>query len=216
MNKPTLYVHLADDGGILLIDSATGRSVWAALGELGRRLSVLRASGGSVLLSREAGSRLAEPTLALIRSAGVPVVPCPEVHPDAVRGGASTTLMSLAYVGAVELAQDLIQRGADLEAEDEEGFTALMYAAKTGQEQIVELLVRAGADVNHHDREGSTALMFAAQHGFLKIVKKLLAAKAETGSMRADGLRAYDFAVGNGHRRVASIIMSSGIGRTDG
>jgi ankyrin repeat protein len=30
----------------------------------------------------------------------------------------------------------------DLEAEDENGFTALMYAANAGQEQIVELLAR--------------------------------------------------------------------------
>src|SRR6266487_821687 len=138
MNRPTLYVHLADDGGILLIDSATGRSVWAVLVELERQLNVLRASGGSVLLSREAGSRLADPTLALIRSAGVPVVPCPEAHPDTVRRGGSTTLMSLAYVGAAELAQDLIQRGADLEAEDENGFTALMYAAKAGQATAID------------------------------------------------------------------------------
>jgi hypothetical protein len=57
--------------------------------------------------------------------------------------------------------------------------------------------------------------MFAAQHGFLGIVRKLLAAKAETGSMRGDGLMASDFAVSNGHRRVASVIMSSGI-RGDG
>lgn len=210
MNAPTLYVHLADDGGILVIDSATGRSMWMASAELERQLNVLRTSGGSVLLSRETGSRLADSVLALIRSAGVPAVHCPEIHPDAVRRGGATTLMSMAYMGAAELAQDLVQRGAELEAEDEDGFTALMYAANAGQEQVLELLIRVGADVNHRDRQGSTALMFAAQHGFLGIVKKLLVAKAEIEARRADGLVAYDFAIGNGHRRVASIIMSAG------
>ena len=209
MNAPTLYVHLADDGGILVIDSASGRSMWVALAELERQMDVLRASGGSVLLSGETGSRLADAALSLVRRAGLPAVHSPEIHPDAVRSGGATTLMSMAYMGATELAQDLVQRGTELEAEDEDGFTALMYAANAGQEQVVELLIRTGADVNHRDREGSTALMFAAQHGFLGIVKKLLAAKAEIGSRRADGLMAYDFAVGNDHRRVASIIMSA-------
>jgi Ankyrin repeats (many copies) len=206
---PILYIHLADDGGILVIESETGRSMWIGLAELERRLNALRASSGSVLLSRETGSRLADPALAIVRRAGVPAVHSPEIHPDAARSGGATTLMSMAYMGAAELVQDLVQRGVELEAADEDGFTALMYAANAGQDQVVELLIRAGADVSHRDREGSTALMLAAQHGFLGIVKKLLVARAATGSRRADGLTAHDFAVGNGHQRVASVITSA-------
>jgi uncharacterized protein len=209
MNVADLYVHLADDGGVLVIDSATGRSAWVTLAELEDRLNALRGVGGSVLLSHEAGSRLVSAALTLVGSAGVPVVGSPEVHPDAERAGGSTTLMSMAYTGAADLVRDLIQRGADLEAEDEDGFTALMYAANAGQEETARLLIGARADVNHRDHGNSTALMFAAQHGFLAIVRKLLVAGAETESRRADGLTAHDLAVGHGHQRVASVIMSA-------
>lgn len=211
MKMSTLYIHLADDGGILVIESETGRSMWIGLAELERRLNVLRASSGSVLLSGETSSRLADVALASIRCAGVPIVCTSQIHPDAARGGGATTLMSMAYLGAAELVRDLVQRGAELEAVDEDGFTALMYAANAGQDQVVELLIRAGADVNRRDREGSTALMLAAQHGFLSIVKKLLVARAATGSRRADGLTAHDFAARNGHQRVASVITSASI-----
>jgi ankyrin repeat protein len=47
--------------------------------------------------------------------------------------------MAAAYVGALELARDLIERGADLAVQDEEGFSALMYAANGGQDELVGL-----------------------------------------------------------------------------
>jgi hypothetical protein len=209
MAGSVLYVHVADDGGILAIDAGSGRSAWVVLSELSRRLQTLRSDRGSVLLSREAGSPMARPVLELVRSAEVPVIESPEIHPDAVRAGGATALMAAAYVGADELARDLVARGAQLETRDQEGFTALMYAANGGQEAAVRLLVDAGAAVDATDREGSTPLMFAAQHGHLRIVKKLLSAGASVAARRADGLAAHDFAARNGHPRVAAILQSA-------
>lgn len=216
MTEMILYVHVADDGGIFVIDSVTGRSMWATLAGLERGLGDLRATSGSVLVSTEAGSPLADVVLDLIRSAGVPVVASPEVHPDTERNGGSTSLMSMSYMGAVAVVEDLVRRGADLETEDEGGFTAVMYAAKAGQEQSLSLLIAAGADADHGDREGSTALMLAAQHGHLGVVKKLLAAKADASRRRSDGLTAYDFAARNGHQRAAAVIMSAARQVADG
>jgi hypothetical protein len=207
--SPVLYVHVADDGGVLVIDGDSGRPAWVVVAELARRLQALRAAGGSVLLSRERGTPLTVPVLDLVRAAGVPVVPSREVHPDARRSGGATALMSAAYVGAVDLARDLIDRGADLAASDEDGFSALMYAANGGQDELVKLLLDAGADVNQTDHAGSTPLMFAAQHGHAGIVKKLLVAGANAEAQRADGLTARDFATSNGHSRVAAILLAA-------
>jgi Ankyrin repeats (many copies) len=210
MDTPTLYVHVADDGGILAVDSPTGRSRWVRLPELQQMLAHLREAGGSVLVSSERGSVIASPALAAIVNAGMQVVRSPEVHPDARREGGATSLMAMSYAGAAELVSDLVERGADLEARDDDGFTALMYAANAGHGHVVDLLVRAGAEVNQRDREGSTPLMFAAQHGDLRVVKKLLAAGADVAARRPDGLTAHDFAARNDHARVASVIMSAG------
>jgi hypothetical protein len=202
-----LYVHVADDGGILVIEGDTGRPAWVVEAELVRRLDVLKRGGGSVLLSQGLGSPVAASTLKLIQAVDVPIIQSREVHPDAVRGGGATTLMFAAYVGAMEVAQDLVRRGAALEAQDEEGFTALMYAANAGQDQLIQVLIDASADVNHADHTGATALVFAAQHGHLGIVRRLLAAGADSSVRRVGGLTAHDFAARNGHQRVAAALL---------
>lgn len=214
MSLPVLYVHVADDGGILAVDSPAGRSRWVRLLDLEQMLAQLRDAEGSVLVSSERGSPVAAPALGVIANAGMQVVRSPEVHPDARRDGGATSLMALSYAGADQLVADLVQRGADLGACDDDGFTALMYAAKAGHGHVAGLLVQAGADVNQRDREGSTPLMFAAQHGHLDVVKKLLAAGADVAARRRDGLTAYDFATRNGHPRAASVIMSAGSPQT--
>jgi len=208
-NGSVLYVHVADDEGVMVIDGDSGRSAWIPVADLTRRLEALRTAGGSVLLSQEFGSGIAAPVLNMVVTADVPVVPSRDVHPDAIRKGGATALMAAAYVGAVVLARDLIERGADLAIQDEEGFSALMYAANGGQDELVELLVGAGADVNQVDHAGSTALMFASRHGHARIVKKLLIGGAKVGARRADGLTARDFASGSGHERIAGILLSA-------
>jgi len=46
---------------------------------------------------------------------------------------------------AVEL---LLQRGAEVDLQDSDGWTALMCAADNGHERVVELLLRRGAKIN--------------------------------------------------------------------
>jgi hypothetical protein len=204
-----LYVHVADDGGVLVVDGDSGQSAWVVVAELRRRLEALQEEAGSVLLSRESGSPIAEPVLELIRRAGVPVGLTREVHPDAIRSGGATALMAAVYVGADLLAHDLIVRGADVDRRDQEGYTALMYASNAGQEGMVKTLLDAGADANAFDNAGSTPVMFAAQHGYAGIVKRLLIAGANPGRRRGDGLSAWDFAAQNGHDRLAGILLSA-------
>eukprot|EP00976_Prorocentrum_cordatum_P111675 1195408-Prorocentrum_minimum.AAC.1 len=55
----------------------------------------------------------------------------------------------------------LLVCGAEVEASDEEGWTALMYAADTGHAQAVQLLRRAGAQQEVSDAEGRTAVDLA-------------------------------------------------------
>ncbi len=207
--RPVLYVHVADDGGLFVIDE-DGRSAWVRQDELLHYVGAIRDRGGSVLLSQERGSPVAESALRAIADFRVTLTRSPEVHPDAVRGEGATALMSAAYLGKIELLRDLLQRGVDVASRDIDGFDALMYAANGGQEEAVSLLVERGADPNQIDRDGSTALMLAAQRGDIKIVKRLLVAGADPRTSRkTDGLKAVDFAAGNGHERVAAVLAAA-------
>lgn len=208
--RPVLYVHVADDGGLLAIDGTSGRSAWVTEAEMRRRLDLLVGDGGSVLLSRESGSPLTKPAMDLIRATGLPVVLSREPHPDAVRSGGATALMAAAFVGAMDLLRDLLRRGADIEAQDVDGYTALMYACNEGPLEAVDLLIASGTDVARTDREGSTPLMFASQRGDLGIVKRLLAEGVDPTRQRTvDGLTARYFASSNGHERVAAVLLSA-------
>lgn len=209
MAEDHLYVHVADDGGLLVIDGADGLSAWVTEDDLARRVDALVAAGGTVLLSQESGSALATPIIVSLEAAGARVVAARDIHPDARRDEGVTSLMSSAYVGARHLVDDLIRRGADLEARDANGYTALMYAANGGHDEVVATLVDAGADVDARDRQGSTPLMFAAQQGNLRSVKRLLGAGADATARRiGDGLTALDFAVMNERERAAAILRS--------
>jgi ankyrin repeat protein len=208
MTGAALYIHVADDGGVLVIEGWSGRSAWVTVDDLSRRLDVLRDAGGSVLLSKERGSPVAVPLLDLITRSGIPVVEARAIHPDAVRRGGLTATMSAAYLGSSELLLDLVSRGVDLAVGDDDGFTALMYAANAGEGDAVALLVSHGVNVNQVDVGGSTALMLAAQHGHAGVVKKLVAAGAFVTGRNAAGLSARDFALANGHERVAAMLLS--------
>jgi hypothetical protein len=209
MTGPVLYVHVADDGGLLAIDGESGLSAWLTLADLTDRVASLKQRGGAVLLNKEHGSAAANSALAVIAHSGVDVVATDSVHADAVRAGGLTAAMSASYVGAAALLSDLVDRGVDLAVQDVDGYTALMYAANAGVVEAVEILVEHGADVNQVDVSGSTPLMFAAQAGDSKIVKKLLAAGAVASTRNAAGASARDFAAGNGHERIAAMLQAA-------
>ena len=55
----------------------------------------------------------------------------------------------------------LIDRGADVNATNEDGNTALIYASKKGHTEIARILIEEGVDVNATDNDGFEALQFA-------------------------------------------------------
>jgi ankyrin repeat protein len=94
-----------------------------------------------------------------------------------------TPLMRAAYHGRPEIAEILIDEGAELDLQDDYGYTALMYASEQGNLETLKLLIDEGADANlklsseanfYNLNEGVNALMLAVKENKFEIVKELL------------------------------------------
>jgi len=67
----------------------------------------------------------------------------------------------------------LLDRGAEISVQDEDGGTALLMAAECGQKNIVELLLDRGARINAQNENGATALHLAAGRVRIHATKSL-------------------------------------------
>lgn len=90
---------------------------------------------------------------------------------------ATRDLWQLAVVGDVDQLQDVLVRGAAINAVNAAGFTALMLTAYHGHLAMAEALIGQGADVNVGGR--MTALKLADDAGHEEIVRLLIEHGAE-------------------------------------
>jgi len=91
-----------------------------------------------------------------------------------------TPLHVAADRGNAKVIEVLLKKGAELDAEDGDGYTALMVAAHQGRTEALEVLLKAGAKVNLQAWAGGfTALNLAAVNNHPACVKALLAAGAD-------------------------------------
>lgn len=98
-----------------------------------------------------------------------------KVDVSAAQGDGMTALHWAAYRDNVEMAQILVQAGANLKAKTREGaITPLYLAATNGNAAMIDVLTKAGADVNLANGLGTTPLMQAAGSGNVDAVKVLL------------------------------------------
>ena len=90
-----------------------------------------------------------------------------------------------ALLGKTEIAELLIQKGADVNARNRDGGTALHGAAFLGHADTAELLVRKGADVNATNGKGETSLYaMAANWEITEYIAGLLEIKVDAETVK--------------------------------
>lgn len=87
-------------------------------------------------------------------------------------------LVKASTYGDKKIVKILLKVGADVNAEDNSGWTSLMWASRNACKELVELLLEAGADVNAKDKTGLTSLIWASRYEHKEIVNTLLKAGA--------------------------------------
>ena len=145
-----------------------------------------------------------------------------------------TPLHWAAYYGHLEIAEILISRGADLDAEDPSYSTPLYLAAEQGHPKVVEFLISKGAKVNVKSaRWGYTPLHRAAwgpvamrkhlgageagtvseaelNENYLEIVGMLLDKGAKVNARDNDGKTPLDQAIEDGTKETVALLRKHG------
>ena len=67
-----------------------------------------------------------------------------------------------------------MEYGADINKENDVGFTPLYIACQNGHTNIIKYLVEHGADINKEDKYGETPIYVANQNGYEEILKYLI------------------------------------------
>jgi hypothetical protein len=129
------------------------------------------------------------------------------VSPDKTPGPLDGELADAAFICDLARVRDLLARGADVNARNDEGRPPLVSAVLGGSLPLLDLLLAHGADVDARDQHDWTPLHFAAQ----EVLPDLLRARASrdhrcAAQARRQGRRAEsggrDAArVGRAHRR---------------
>ena len=84
-----------------------------------------------------------------------------------------------AWHNHVEIIEELLRHGADVDGVNHTGFTPLHHAAESGAPEAARVLIEAGADVNLPSLAGETPLQRARREGHHDVVRLLEAAGAK-------------------------------------
>jgi uncharacterized protein len=89
-------------------------------------------------------------------------------------------LLLAAERGETQHVLNLLQHGAAINVQDEQGRTPVMRATYAHQTETVDALIRAGADIDIRDNNLDNPLNYASAEGLLDIVRLALEAHADT------------------------------------
>ncbi|UKZ49434.1 hypothetical protein TrVGV298_003681 [Trichoderma virens] len=133
-----------------------------------------------------------------------------------------TGLMVASHYGHRGVVKLLLEKGANVNAQDGGGWTPLSWAADGGHEAVVKLLLKKGAKVDAQDRYGQTPLRQAADGRHEAVIKLLLEKGANVNAQDSGGRtplsqaiatavrRRYGRPLRGGHEAVVKLLLEEG------
>ncbi|XP_053093545.1 kinase D-interacting substrate of 220 kDa B isoform X5 [Pangasianodon hypophthalmus] len=129
---------------------------------------------------------------------------------DSRSDSGQTPLMLAAEQGSVEIVQELIRRGANVNLDDVDCWTALISASKEGHVEVVKELLANNANLEHRDMGGWTALMWGAYKGRVEVARLLLEKGANPNITGQYSVYPVIWAAGRGHAEIVRLLLQHG------
>uniref|UniRef100_A0A3Q3K4T4 Uncharacterized protein n=1 Tax=Monopterus albus TaxID=43700 RepID=A0A3Q3K4T4_MONAL len=121
-----------------------------------------------------------------------------------------TPLMLAAEQGSLEIVQELIRRGANVNLDDVDCWSALISAAKEGHVEVVKELLENSAYIEHRDMGGWTALTWGSYKGRVEVAKLLLEQGANPNTTGQYSVYPIIWAAGRGHADIVKLLLQHG------
>ena len=122
----------------------------------------------------------------------------------------SLTLFGAADRNCVELAGQLLDQGASVDARDRLGARPLSHAAQAGHLEMVDLLLQRGAPIDARNLAGSTALFAAAERGQTAVVQRLIERGADASLRGRSGISPVAAAAFAGRTALVQLLLDHG------
>jgi len=130
----------------------------------------------------------------------------PKLDPHARGLNGVTTLSKYVWRERKDAVQKLLDLGADVNAQDNDGDAPLHGAAQTGNVEILDLILAKGANPNVKNKEGGTPLMWAVVFDHEDAVRRLLERGADASLKDASGHTARYWAIKNKRDNLVALL----------
>lgn len=147
--------------------------------------------------------------------AGVKTLLAQGASPAFADGRGVTALIAAAYVNRVDIAQALIEAGADVNTQDRTRQSAYLISTSDGFADLLRLTLRHGADVRSTDSYNGTGLIRAADRGHVEVIRELLKTNIAIDHVNRLGWTALLEAIilgdgGERHTEVVGMLIAAG------
>jgi ankyrin repeat protein len=122
----------------------------------------------------------------------------------------SLTLFSAVDGNCMDLATELLDYGASVDARDRFGARPLSHAARFGQLEMVDLLLARGAPIDARNLAGATALYFAAEGGRTPVAQRLIERGADVKFTGRSGISPVAAAAYAGNDAIVEALLANG------
>ena len=109
-----------------------------------------------------------------------------------------------------DIAQLLLEHGADGKAEDSYKLTPLHLSSHHGYVEVAQILLELGADMEARDRQGRNPLVWASERGHVEFARLLLEHGADANTKNNDGWTSLHISSSRVYVGVARVLLEHG------